>query len=566
MTDDQNSNPQQEAEEHVADGLQPGAENASDPTPAEEAELAAIDHSAWMRPPVGETRRTAEVVDALAPEPPEPVDEEPVDEEQPEQQVEQPATTPTPAHLAESALAGHQMAAVIGARAARARDHVPGASLDHAPEIPDLGATAVRPSRSGLARLMPWLAAALAAALAVFGIVYATTRKDVVVVTETPTPTVSKPPVVQDTDLFSAADAARVQPVKGWAVASTADKLSPQLRITCQPNTQGQPNPNQSKQRTLTTPPKTGLAALHQVDNFSSVADASKAFGMRAANLASCSDAPSWIYGAVKATGLGDESASQTISYQDQVAQFHTIVLTRTGTTLHALDITSSNRATNGNNVAKALAGPVNRQCARSGGACARSVTTQPAIPAVSGTPGWLIPADLPRITPGAGLWTATDTTNVTAKGTTCENLTLSSVSGPTKREQRTYLMTQDNAAPQTYGVDEVLFTFAKPAGAQAFAKTLWDNLNGCPKRQATAKVSEPAAPKVAVQGKQVTANTLQIQQSMGGSQTARYRVAVVVEGNHVAYLVNNPSASYDLGNAKFQQVALRAGLRASQA
>ena len=567
MTDEQNSTPRQTGGEHVAEEpaqTAEGAEIASDPTPAEQAELAAIDHSAWMRPAVGDTRRTAEVVDALAPEPPAPAE--------PDEPVAEPVATAPQQGAGASAeqpdqdLAPTQMAAVIGARAARAKDHVPGASLTHATDIPDLrGATAAAPRRSGLARVLPWLAAALVAALAVFGIVHAATRKDVVVVTETPTPTVSKPPVVQNSDLLTPADAARIQRVGGWAIASTADKLSPTLKLTCLNSSQGQPNPSQSKQRTLTTPQQVGLAVLHQVDNFATVADASKAYQMRAALLAGCNDVPTWIHSATAVTGVGDESTAITVTYQDQVSEFHTLVLTRSGTTLHALDITDK-KATDADGVVKAMAAVVNRQCGRSGGSCARSPKSERSIPPVSGTPGWLIPSDLPRVTPGAGLWTGTDTANVTSQGTTCENMTLASVAGPTKREQRTYLMTQDNAAPQTYGIDEVVLTLASPKAAQDFARTLTSNLANCAKRQSTAKVSQPAAPARKVGGVRVSADTMLVEQSMGGAQTARYRTAVVVVEDRVIYLVNNPSASYDLGTPKFNEVALRAGERATQA
>ena len=113
---------------------------------------------------------------------------------------------------------------------------------------------------------------------------------------------------------------------------------------------------------------------------------------------------------------------------------------------------------------------------------------------------------------------------------------------------------------------DEVVLTLASPKAAQDFARTLTSNLANCAKRQSTAKVSQPAAPARKVGGVRVSADTMLVEQSMGGAQTARYRTAVVVVEDRVIYLVNNPSASYDLGTPKFNEVALRAGERATQA
>jgi len=617
VSDEQNSNPQPETgAERAVDQPQAqpggGAENASDPTPAEqlptpaeeaptpaeeaptpaeEAQLAEIDHSAWMRPAVGETGRTAEVVGALAPAVPQDLDPAdlpddavlPADSPLANPAVANPTRVPgsqdddwdddgwdgpgaDTAPVGYDRVSPHQLAAVIGARAARARDDVPGASLDHDPEIAALaGATAAAPQRSAFARFLPWLAAALALALIAFGLVFNYTRKPVVVISETPTPSASTPEVIQARDLLNPADAAKISPVKGWAVASTADKLNPHTQITCQTNTQGQPNAVQSKLRALTTPEKNALGALHQVDNFANEADARKAYQMRAEKLASCNDVPMFLYGSTDVSGMGDEAISMTLAYQEQVTQYHVVILTRTGTTLHAVDVTSINEPVSASVVARGLAGPVNRQCERAGGQCAARPRMAATIPPPVGTPGWLVPSDLPRVTPGAGLWSGTEVANVTTKGTQCENLTLASVAGPDKREQRTFLMTQDSAAPQDYGVDQVMFSFPSYQKAKAFATTLQTNLQGCAKRQATAKVSQHSTPKRTVQKIDVVGDTLLVEQSMGGAQTARFRTAVVLVGTRVVYLVNNPSASYDMGAKKFDAVALRAGERGVQ-
>ncbi|MDN5564887.1 MAG: hypothetical protein L0G49_14200 [Luteococcus sp.] len=545
----------------------PHPESGSETTPAKQQKPATEpDHSAWMRPAVGDDMRTSEVVGALAPPEPEVLPEaEPVDVFD-----EAAPVTPdeNPAELESPALSTEQAAAVAGARAALARHDVPGASLDHAPEsYPEDTFTTHDDAPRSWTRMIPWIAGALALTLVVFGLVYSGTRKSPIVVTPSPTPTVSTPPVVDDADLLTVADVEKIAPKAGWEVSQTFTKLTPTTRrIFCQNSTDGQANPTLTRQRTLTTTSTKGLAALHQIDAYATAADARNAFASKAANLATCGDVPTWIKRADAVTGFGDEAASVSVVMQDLVNEEHTILLSRSGTVVHAYDISQVNKGVSVNDVLKGASQAMNRQCATSGGECAQRPSTHATVPPPTGTPGWLIPSDLPRVTKGAGLWTSTDTRNVTTKGSQCENVTLASVPGPTKREQRTYLMTQDDAAPQTFGIDEVTLTFKDDKTARGFADTLQKNVRECEKRLETAKVSEfakvasPFNKKVTIVG-----DTALVQQAMGGTETARFRTAVVSVGNKVVYLVSNPSASYDLGNERFVAVAVRAAERATQ-
>lgn len=548
MDDEQSQHPRSDADVDTPQG-------DTDPTPAEDSGVEESgDHSAWMRPAVGEERRTSEIVGALAPEPPEPEElpDEPIDVFDDSAPV-----TPEEAEDAgddelDSPL---HAAASIGALAAQRRLMEPDAS----------GAHAARPGSRPLAWL-PWLAGVLVAALVAFGVVHSLTDKPVVVITPTPTPSVSTPPAVTDADLLTAKDAEVITPKQGWKVASTLTRLTPTSpKVICQPNTTGQPNPTITRQRTLTTTSTKGLAALHQVDNFASMADATKAFEARSTNLAACDNEPLWIHSNTAVEGTGDAARLVTVARQDDIAEYHTVLLVRTGTTVHALDVTQANQPAPAAKVVSSAAAPVNRQCARSGGRCATRPTAKSAIPAATEPMGWLSISDIPRVSPRAGLWTVTEAANVVTRGSECENMTLASVAGPTHREQRTYQMAQDNAAPRTYGMDEVLFTFKDARQAGQFANTLASNLKNCPSRQATAKVSEAKQLTSGVGGKKVVGATLLVQQSMGGTETARFRTAVTVVDNKVVYLVNNPSTSYDLGSAKFGQVAVRAAERATQ-
>ena len=77
-----------------------------------------------------------------------------------------------------------------------------------------------RRDAAAFARFLPWLAAALALALIAFGLVFNYTRKPVVVISETPTPSASTPEVIQARDLLNPADAYRLFNLTGTAGVS----------------------------------------------------------------------------------------------------------------------------------------------------------------------------------------------------------------------------------------------------------------------------------------------------------------------------------------------------------
>lgn len=516
------------------------------------------EHSMWMRPADGvEHERVRE------PEPV-PYDETPPAAEEPHG----PAPVDVIVHEGESPeplLPEHAEAALVGARAADAHDAEPGVSLDQAPVEPQ---TAVDDARPGtLQRVWPWLAAAVALGLIAFGVIFSQTNKSPVVVTQTPTPSTSVTPVITTADLVSAADVKAIDPKAPWTTTLTEQKLSATSpKPVCLLQNPGQPNPTLSGLRTMTTNGKDGLQVLHQVDAYASSTDAQKVFQLRSGNLANCYESPTYLVRADSVAGLGDEAMSITVAFQDPVTRYDTMLLVRTGTTVHVFDAVKNGTLVAPGRLAEVAAGPVSRQCTRAKGSCDAKPVSAPQTPPPAGTVGWLILPDLPRVTPGAGTWQATDPAAVSSKGSLCEGVTLATVTGPQGREQRTYLMADDTAAPQNYGVDEVVFTFAKPADATAFAKKLSDNLTSCPKRVTTAKVSQSAAVNSTVASETIAGSTILVSLDMGNSQTTLFRVGVASVGNRVVYLLNNPSKSYDLGQRNFSSLMIRAAQRASQA
>ena len=126
----------------------------------------------------------------------------------------------------------------------------------------------------------------------------------------------------------------------------------------------------------------------------------------------------------------------------------------------------------------------------------------------------------------------------MTTKGTQCEGVTLATFSGPTARNQRTYLLYQDSAAPQGFGVDEVNLTFKDSSAASASAKKIGDSISRCSKNLSTAKVSDAKEVKgPGANGKAVSGRTFTITADAGSGKEIRYQVAIAS--------VNNKAVSY---------------------
>lgn len=434
----------------------------------------------------------------------------------------------------------------------------------HGAETPVVGASSNRKPR--LTPVM-WVAAAVILAVVVFSIALVSTRKDPTVVTASVTPTPSATPLVATSDLLSPAAAKPIAPKQTWSVVSTLDRLakdSPQ--VACLVDLPTAPNSVMTKQRTLRTGAATGLAALQQIDGYDSVADAERVFTLRGESFGRCNDIPTWIESAAGIKELGDQATAVTIVYQEPTPEFHTVLMVRTGTVIDLFDVAQNDSAVAISSVAAAASTVVAAQCERADGSCAVKPAVIRAVPPKAGTPGWMVESDLPRITPGAGAWVATETSNIDTTGSGCENLSLASVSGPTTRKQRTYLLTQDDAAPQDYGLDQINFTFPNATAAKAFATKLNTNIASCESRQTTASVSESASVSGTGAGSQAIAGTSNlVAQKAGGSQTALFRVGAASVGNDVVYVISNPTKGFGYPAETFSQLVLRAAQRASQ-
>lgn len=378
----------------------------------------------------------------------------------------------------------------------------------------------------------------------------------------TPTPTID--PVA--TYLSQPEDLQGVREGVTWTVATTAttmDAATPQPKCFL-PASEMEVTPADSMVRTFTPNEDTAAGVLHQVERYATAEEAQQAYAARLAQLATCERTVALALEGVGVAGLADESTAQKLLLQNAENEYHTVLLTRTGTRVNVLDVTTTDTAIYGGPLAEALRAVSARQCT-DGGTCPGELVVTPSAPNPAPPTGWLTSIDLPRITPAAGTWRGTDVTPaVTTTGTRCEGIDLAAAGAD--RQQRTYLLRDDAAAPAEFGVDEVVYTFGSPEESREFLSTLAGNLDGCASRMNTAQVTPTAdlssrnAPEASGHAWGVTQKTDQ------AAGAAHYRVSVVVSGNKATYLMANPSAEFDFTDEAWKSVGVRTLERLSQA
>lgn len=418
-------------------------------------------------------------------------------------------------------------------------------------------------------RLLPYSIAGLALALAVGTTVLLTTRKPAIETTASPTASTkaSAGPVVDVNDLLTPEQAAAMVPKTTWTTAETLTTVTASAHaVACLAEAPGQPSAASTIERTLTSDSADGLAALHRIDGYNSVSDASTVFSSRKANLGTCDTIPLYIVDAHAVAGLGNEAFSITVADQESVTTMHTVLLVRTGTVIDSYDVAQNKAPVPPAPVAAVAANAIKVQCTKASGKCAVKPVVTASAPPPGKLLGWLGTADLPRVTGGSGLWTTTDPGAVSNTGIACEGMTLASVAGPTARQQRTYLLTQDSLAPTNFGVDEINLTFADAKAASAFATKLGANLANCAKSTLTAKITQAstiAQPAAQTGVGAISGRSMLIQMPTGNNASVYYRVAVVSSGTRVVYLLNNQTQNFGLSSDQINAVAVRGAQRA---
>jgi hypothetical protein len=338
------------------------------------------------------------------------------------------------------------------------------------------------------------------------------------------------------------------------------------LRPLCLPATaDGLPAALRSPSRKVNASSSPTDTVVQALDVYADDATATQAYAARLVQAGTCADTVALITGANTITGLADSAQVVRLTVQEQTDQFHSLLISRTGRSVSLIDVTTATPVA-ASDLANVAATALSRGCGAELGTCPGSISVATSPPPAGNPIGWLVPADLPRITPGAGRWGATEPkTTLDVVGSLCEAINLKTVAGTQSAGQRTLLLADDSNAPQGFGVDQVVYTFADAKGVSALATKLDKNLTGCADRAPTASVKEgPTVKGTGANGVKISGSTYQVTQKTG-TNTVVFRVAVLSVGNRLVYLLANPSTSFDFSNSDWAKVAVRAGERAGQ-
>lgn len=421
--------------------------------------------------------------------------------------------------------------------------------------------------------LAKWAVGGLVGAVAVGSIAFVVARGDGEPATPagpSASPSVSaspSAPAVTTASLVTGEDLSAFASAEAWAVTATSEAVADhEGRVACLSTENPVQNPTTSLQRTLATSADDQLAALHRIDVYASEAAAEQMFSARTAALSSCDEVPARIVSASDVTGLGDRAFQLTVAFENQPTLFHTVLMTRVGSAVQTLDVARTGSPVDSQEPAGALARPQTELCDAEGVACTVEPEVSGAVVPLVEPAGWLIPSDLPRIRPGSGRWTASDPTDLTSQGMGCENMTLATEPGPTRREQATYLMTQDDRAPATFGMDELMFKFRNAEDADAFVKKLGLAIAQCGDRVNTAKVNELSkVDGTGADGTEVNTRLFSVKQATTDEDEVPYQLILSVAGDKVVYSIVTVTDDYRFTEAQLKDVGLRVGVRASQ-
>lgn len=335
----------------------------------------------------------------------------------------------------------------------------------------------------------------------------------------------------------------------------------------CLPTTETMPTADRTDRRVLHSEDADIDYVNHVVDSYPDQAAAVQAYQQRMLQSGSCADTDALIVSTDTVTGLADSAFVTRIQVQGETTENHTVLVSRTGRNLSVIDISAADPVLPAD-VAAVAAQPLARLCSGGQGICPTRPALVASVPAAGQHPGWLVEADLPRVTPGVGRWAASrPDSKLTIVGSQCEAVALKQVEGVTASAQRTLLLADDPAAPPTvFGVDQVVYTFPDAKAAKSFADKTADNITNCAERTPTATIEK--GPTVKGEGAEAIAysgKSFLVTQDTGTAKSVLYRVGVVRVGQRVAYLLANPSTDFDFSDDQWRAILQRTGERVSQ-
>jgi hypothetical protein len=354
---------------------------------------------------------------------------------------------------------------------------------------------------------------------------------------------------------------------EGWNLAAEGTE-TPALTCMSEPT---QYSPDRSESRVFTSANDTSLLAVHALETFADADQAAAEYQARLTQSGTCPGQVAQVTSAYTIANLADEASAVAVLVQQSLSgnEYHTVLLSRTGKVISIVDVKATGRAVTTTKVVDSVLPALSRICAGDQGTCPGpgSPNVAKTVPAAGNPVGWLTTSDLPRITPNAGKWSMLNTEdNASRIGTQCEGSALTSSTASTV-QKTTYILTDDpqGPTPDSFGIDEAVFTFADSESAAAMSETLVTNISECQKPGSTATVEQgEAIAGSGVNSVAISGATFVVQQTAQDTVVIR-RVAVIVTGNRVAYLMANPTETYDFRDNEWQAIGLRAGERLSQ-
>ncbi|OYO23988.1 hypothetical protein CGZ93_05655 [Enemella dayhoffiae] len=378
-------------------------------------------------------------------------------------------------------------------------------------------------------------------------------------------------PVLAQSSLLTDGQAKSIDPSRTWSQSLTEQGVNDSSpgAACIGPQPTGQPGPAITLLRQLKASGDDKTAALHRADAYASPEEAAQMFNFRSTEIGGCVGSPLYVEKGFQITGVGNQAVGVRLVLQDRVNEYHSIVLVRTGRVLNILDVVRMGQPADIDSMVKALSQAVNRQCGPAVGLCtAPSTSVNLTIPPPGGDqPGFLASGDIPRVTQGVGQWrgNAPGSRVTIQDGTNCEAIDFATVSGASTRQQRTYLLRNDPAAPPEFGIDEIMLQMENPKSANELVDKISNNIKGCEQRTLTAKVQKQAPLLTPAQGTEVKGAWYVVTQKLDQTRTQKYRVGIFSAGQKVIYLRANPSDTFDFSDEAWIGVNLRAGERSTQ-
>ncbi|MDO5499659.1 MAG: hypothetical protein Q4F67_08270 [Propionibacteriaceae bacterium] len=380
-------------------------------------------------------------------------------------------------------------------------------------------------------------------------------------------------PVLSSGQMLSETMAKSIDPARTWTQTldqAGVDDASPSIACTG-PLAAGQPVPEITQLRGISGSGDDRTAALHRADAYATSEEAQQVFEFRSAELGSCSDTPLYVEQGMTVTGVGDDALGVRLVLQDTTSEYHTVLLVRTGRVVNMMDVARAGEPADMEAAVRALSQSINRQCGPAVGLCTAPTTSVEVgiPPAGADKEGFMSSGDLPRVSPGTGSWRGNPlATNIDVQdGTSCEAIDFGSIGGTgVTRQQRTYLLRNDAAAPPQFGVDQVVLRMGSPEEASQLVERVHANMTSCNTRTLTSEMvgerelSTTGAGGVEIKGRAYVVNT-----KIDQSQSQKYRTGVFSSGNKFVYLRSNPTEAFDFSDDAWAGVNLRAGERLTQ-